>query len=502
MNMARSCGTCRDRRIACDKALPACSQCRQSSRKCKGYGIRLSWPRANDPKRAVVCRAPVRLSKPNAVRGFQFQVNASSWDIEVHHNVLGSLSTFPAKPSTITPLPFDAFEYNDSEGQLFEYFKTTASKSLPILGHNPTDLGSLLLRISFTTTSPATLAVRTAILAYASIHLHGVQGQAFDLKIAALNSLRTASNKCIKGFEHLHLAAGMLLCSFDIHRAACTSGQWRFYIKGVKSVIGHYYLLEYMQGHRRGVSSDIAMLLDWVKYHDALARFSSLHWYRERANVCFPTQICLEVHARYQGFTAESLRNPGSRAELAVTLMQVLEYGCEALTGRLKAAGAKIDYSIQNLYQLLQPVPFSPTDDITFELFYHAILVYLNRASRHTLEPASTTQKRIERAFSLFGTIDVLPRQFPLFILGAEARTDEERCLVLKLFDRTEKDDSSRSLFLVREFVNMVWVQKDLTLDEGGGSGSDSEKGPEIGLRYKETFNAALGVTMILPPFV
>ncbi|KAL4801058.1 fungal-specific transcription factor domain-containing protein [Aspergillus venezuelensis] len=499
--MARSCGTCRDRRIACDKALPACSQCRQSSRKCKGYGIRLSWPRTNDPKRAVICRVPVRFPKPDVVRGFQFQVNASSWDIEVHDYLVGSVSTFPAKPPAIISLPFDAFEYNDSEGHLFEYFKTTASKSLPILGHSPTDLGSLLLRISFTTTSPTTLAVRTAILAFASIHLHGVQGQAFDLKIATLNFLRNASNKCIKGSEHLHLAAGMLLCSFDIHRAACTSGQWRFHITGVKSVIGHYYLLEYMQGHRRGVDADIAMLLDWVKYHDALARFSSLHWNREPGNVCFPSQICLEVHARYQGFTAESLLRSGSRAELAITMMQVLEYGCEALSGRLKAAGAKIDYSISRLSKLLEPVPISPTGDITLELFWHGILVYLNRASGHTLEFASTTQQRIERAFTLFQTIDVCPRQFPLFILGSEARTDDERRTVLELFDRTERDPSSRSLFLIREFVNIVWVQRDLALDRGDYSGSGSESGSGS-KKYKETFNAALGVTMILPPFV
>ncbi|KAL4957481.1 fungal-specific transcription factor domain-containing protein [Aspergillus filifer] len=415
----------------------------------------------------------------------------------------------PAKPRLNIPLPFDTFDYNDAEGQLFDYFKHTASKSLPILGHNPQDLGALLLRISFAGTCPNTLAVRTAILAYASIHRHGVQGQAFDLKIAALGALGNASKSCIKGAEHLHVAAGMLLCSFDIHRAACTSGQWRFYITGVKSVIANSYLLELRYGRGRDTDPDLSMLLDWVHYHDAMARFSSLHWNREPSNFCFPAQICLEVHHKYKGFTPESLLTPSSTTALAVAMMQVLEYGCEALSGRLKTAGAKVDYSVQNLSDLLEPVPFAPTNDVTLELFYHAILVYLNRSSNHALEAASITQERIQRAFDLFRCIDVLPRQFPLFILGVEARTDEERCLVVRLLERTEGDASSRSLFLVREFVNMVWVQRDLAIGDGDGcSGTGSEKDKQgkgekaPGVGYKEIFSAVLGVAMILPPFV
>ncbi|KAL4946310.1 hypothetical protein BDV06DRAFT_218440 [Aspergillus oleicola] len=493
--MARSCGTCRDRRIACDKAVPACSQCRQSSRSCKGYGIRLSWPRANDPKRAVVCRAPVRFPRPDLVKAFRFQVNASSWDVEMHHSLLGSLSTNPAKPGIQIPMPFDFCQYNDAEGQLFDYFQHTASQSLAILGHDTQDLGRLLLRMAFGSSCPITKAVQTAILAFASLHHHGVQGQAFDFKVAALSALGKASKTCIKDAEALHVAAGMLLCTFDIHKAACTSGQWRFYVTGVKSVIANSYLLQYRYGKSRDIDADLSMLLDWVHYHDALARFSSLHWNREPHNVCFPAQICLELHQKNKGLTSDALVAQWSHPALAIRMMQVLEYGCEALSGRLRAAGAKVDYSIHNLARLLEPVPFSPTTDQTLELFYHAILVYLNRASNHALEPSTTTQKRKQRAFDLFPTLSVLSRQFPLFILGSEARTDEERCIILDLLDRTEADPSSRSFFLVREFINMVWVQRDLALFEGR---EDSEKG----LGYGEVFSAVLGVTLILPPFV
>ena len=78
MGMERACGTCRgmksppkgtfcaavvvrltsdvwtDRHIRCDLKSPVCARCMKDRRHCQGYGLRLSWPRVDDKKRAIV----------------------------------------------------------------------------------------------------------------------------------------------------------------------------------------------------------------------------------------------------------------------------------------------------------------------------------------------------------------------------------------------------------------------------------------------------------------
>lgn len=121
------------------------------------------------------------------------------------------------------------------------------------------------------------------------------------------------------------------------------------------------------------------------------------------------------------------------------------------------------------------------------ELFQLATLVYLNRASENNIESVAETQQRINRAFGIFSQLSSCERQFPLLILGCEARTDGERCTVLDLICRTEKGDSSRSLFLTKKLIQAIWVQDDLSQGQ---------------IDYKERLSAIMSCCTILPTFV
>jgi hypothetical protein len=67
----------------------------------------------------------------------------------------------------------------------------------------------------------------------------------------------------------------MLMETPQIHKASCTSGDWTRYFRGVKHII-HTAGLEELHH-----DPDLAALLDWVYYHDVLARFSARHWRRD-----------------------------------------------------------------------------------------------------------------------------------------------------------------------------------------------------------------------------
>jgi hypothetical protein len=133
------------------------------------------------------------------------------------------------------------------------------------------------------------------------------------------------------------------------------------------------------------------------------------------------------------------------------------------------------------------PITTASTDDKnrTLELFHLAALVYLNRASGNP--QSAETEACNSRAFTIFSSVDSCDRQFSLMILGCQARTDEERSMILDLISRTEKRASSRTLYLTTVVIKRIWVQDDLA---------------QGNLDYMQKLNGIMGACGILPPFV
>ncbi|KAL3471255.1 fungal-specific transcription factor domain-containing protein [Aspergillus californicus] len=473
--MARSCGTCRDRRILCDRALPTCTQCTRSSRPCKGYGLRLSWPKAKNDKRSIV-RGPLR-GQSSAQKGFSSLVNASSWDIRMHHYLLGHRAHGSIPLGFAVPMPVNPVKFEDADYDLFQYFQTTASRALTTLGPDPVDLCGILMRISLSSPSSSATAVYRALLGFSSLHRYGVQSQAFEFKVSALNALAAASGREIGATEAIqHVAAGMLLCSFEIHKASCTSGQWQSYITGVKQVINASSL-------GNSPPDELGTLLDWVNYHDALARFTALHW-REPPppSKSLGDPQCKEL---FQVVTDPTpmLRSTPSEAN---ALLGLLSEGCDLLSNRQRMLGPEYESALK-LLKKSKALFITDSKNPILEIFHLAILIYLNRATNHAIEPASKTHLRIERAFSLLPTMAACERQFPLFVLACEARTDQERCTILDLLARTGKAVSSRSVALLTRLIEAVWVQDDLATGW---------------LDYGEKLRAIIGRCPNLPTFV
>ncbi|KAL2825115.1 fungal-specific transcription factor domain-containing protein [Aspergillus pseudoustus] len=466
--MPRSCGTCRDRRISCDRATPTCAQCARSNRACKGYGIRLSWPKASDARRAVV-GIPSHARRAHRQRLSSGLVTVSDFDIKMHYYLSSAFPSDLHSLSITVPIPFTPID-------LTALVESTASKSLALLGHNPIELGRVLIRMALANSSPSSTAVRHALLGLSSLHRYELTPQCFELKISAIKALNEATHTDIGPAEALqHVAAGMLLCSFEIHKASCTSSQWRWFVTGVKQVLNASTLLPFRQ------DSTFTALMDWVFYHETLGRFSLLHWRPA-------TQLEEHPLSAVCSGADHLLPTPTN------TLLRLFKEACYLLaTDRDTSPTLEILQAVAQRIQALplpDTTPETPDPDPTFELFHLAILIYLNRMTNSTLEPQSTTQFRIERAFTILHTLKVCPRQFPLFIIGAEAATDEQRCTVLALMERTEKSPASRSLFIVRALTKALWVQDDLAAGERGT------------VAYREKMDAIVSVCSLLPTFV
>ncbi|KAI2628136.1 fungal-specific transcription factor domain-containing protein [Hypomontagnella submonticulosa] len=426
-----------------------------SDQRSKGPGLRLSWPHPNDRRRAVVAKSQTpsatyrdrngRISDPRIVR-------VAQGDLETHYQSAGPSLNGPALIHV--PLAWNPSKSEFGDQDLFQYFQTIASRSLAIFPRDPSDLGSALVRIALTGDTNSAKAVQRSLLALASIHRHNVYSQAVELKISALKALTAASKDNI-GTEGAiqHVAAGMLLCSFEIHQTSCTSGHWISYLDGAKEVIKTFCLDDPAHQHH-----DISILLDWVYYHDVLARFAQLYWYND--NVAHESRPRIYTKAFHPGRSA-------------IETMELLAKVCDAVSARPPpTASAEVldDYKsfLKILDWRIRNLPAAATNNnsvntaLTAELYKLAMLVYLNRATSNVLNQAPRTQQQIDEAFTILSQMDSCPRQFPVFIIGCEARTDTQRVTVLDLMDRTEKIVASRSFNYVRILMEGIWTQDDL----------------------------------------
>lgn len=121
---------------------------------------------------------------------------------------------------------------------------------------------------------------------------------------------------------------------------------------------------------------------------------------------------------------------------------------------------------------------------LIMELFQLATLVYLEKASGNTLCPAEQTRIRIDRAFEIFPQLRSCERLLPLFLLGSEARTDDERIVVLDLLARSEQ---SLLYKCTRLLIEAVWTQDDLAERE---------------LVYVEKLGAVISICDVMMTFV
>ncbi|EEY20657.1 conserved hypothetical protein [Verticillium alfalfae VaMs.102] len=319
-----------------------------------------------------------------------------------------------------------------------------ASMSLATFGCNNTALGCALVRVALQGQTITAAPVLQALMAFSSLHRYGLQSQALELKVAALGSLAKEPGAPSLGVEATlqHAATGMLLCSFEIHQSSCTSGHWPFYLHGVKAVFG---ACSVKMLHQLG--PDVAVLLDWVNYHDVLARFSLLHWRKGGSPDLPPTPTDL--------FCSQVSNLPPP----IFCMLDLLSQVCDAVSGSailLETSGGVGDY--KSFLEVLDwrirslSIPKIPDDEndasddttLVMQLYQLAILLFLDRCFEDLIDQPVRTQQYIDKAFAILPRLSFCKQQFPIHVIGCEARTDEQRAAVLDVISRTEKMSLSR----------------------------------------------------------
>lgn len=260
--------------------------------------------------------------------------------------------------------------------------------------------------------------------------------------------------------------------------------------------------------------SPASLILSWVFYFDTFTRFSLRHWRTEsiRATAMelgFDSQgekACALQYIIAKHSFAQEVKGVEAFAHPLVRLVaQVLsirmgaeeagwfdegyQKGLDALRAGLEGFDVEGHGDVPGSDKPSNDNDHDHDHDTThLQLLRLSALIYLERISRSFSGASPQLSSYLATALSLISTLDFMPAHFTLFVIGCEARTDEERGVLLSFFARMQTRPHLISLFQVKSLVESAWIQQDLDL--------------EGGLGYLHKLNLVLSSRDVVPSFM
>ncbi|KAI0189797.1 fungal-specific transcription factor domain-containing protein [Xylaria flabelliformis] len=491
----RGCWTCKRRKVQCDQGVPNCRRCVQAKRHCEGYGLRLSWPRENDKKRAIVSVLPVDHTQIRQQHlNSEHFINTISQDIEFYSHLSCPVTLKALDPGLPRVKLWSQPQSDVTQMELIHYFRDAAHESLGTFSPTMSHIRDVIIPMVFTSDTVSRCALLHALLAFSSLHRSGLHHKTMSLKVAALGALSASAKEVSQGLVEAaqHVAACMLLCSFEILLPSDNSGEWLWYIRGAMEVIEGAQL-----GHKQDCRV-VTKLLDWVHYHDSMSRFTLFHWKQQ-----YPTVQPTETKSRPVpqstncSLFTENSKNPTHAvlnilSEICDVLLDPSDPRCNTVEyiDRLRALEWRVDNLPPATYPTLDSDDARDDFEFTVQLYQVATRVYLARASQNPLKPTADLDYLVDRQFAGPVKHCYCRHFFPLLIIACEARTDEQRIAILNLIDRTDQKGYGRSMETFRAQVQSFWIQQDLYADS------------DLNMNYLGLMKSVISSDRTLPSYV
>ncbi|KAL4882968.1 fungal-specific transcription factor domain-containing protein [Aspergillus karnatakaensis] len=489
------CWTCRGRRIKCDEARPICRRCARLNVPC-GYGVRLIWhdesiargvchgreavwskrDKHGDHLRGSPQHKHNRSKIPHGehtARDWVF-LNTSTTDLELYLNLqpLSEADTqrpFSFSPSLTTlPCVESRTQYDPA---LLSYFDHTICSSSTLVDDAHCNPYRYLI-LPMALTSPglyhATLAIaaNTLRLSNPSYRL-----SALEHHHQALGYLRLLLAKDVWDDVELDEMTGLvlMLCWFEISNQS--SASWVTHLNGYQDLLRARQERSTQSAHSEQLTS---FFNRYFAFHYVLARTAF-----QIDQTVFQLPDTLAPHDEdiidpYMGFSHSLLLLINEIAEIA---------GSDSDSKRAKYLSEKLD-SIRQTPPVesdsntnSECVAIAEANRLGAVLLLHEVCSSPTVLKRHasTSLPTLDAESRntcvqqilnlITEKRSIMMRTAVLPL-WPLFLAGCCARDDEERVLVMQLFEELEGRRRFGNIAPAMEVVQMVWRQRDLAAQD------------------------------------
>ncbi|PVI01305.1 hypothetical protein DM02DRAFT_727946 [Periconia macrospinosa] len=489
----RGCWTCKERKIACDRQFPQCRICLGSGRECKGYGMRLSWPRSNDSKRLQVVNARKGSQKSASSSVPHWFINVYNSDIERLHDMLNPLTKRNVLPPLKRSPRWTPIDLAGAEVDLFSYYQNIVSPMLTSI-NNPA-VQSLIFRMTLTDGALASVAIIFGIFALTCIHLNDpFRAQMYQTK--ARDAIKAAAIQQTGRGDKLRIIVAMnLLVMFEAIVSVDTRVNWAHNICFIKHASIKAYDIN--QAH----TGDSALVLYWAYYFDVISKFSIRHYERRwKAAIACAKMEQLTVVARNSPETTNIIPTLGCSLEVWGAIASSLNTVIHTMDGnddqtevlnklerRLKHAQQVI--KVEELYEY-DPGSMEKAQQThsIAELYRLAGLIYLYRVGYSATATHSSLQAAKTSAFVILERLYTCERTFPLFIVGCEARTDNQRATILRLINNTRAQFTPTLITRIHNYLERFWAADELDVAQHTG--------------YDEKISAILSSGCALPAFL
>ncbi|CAI6014008.1 unnamed protein product [Clonostachys chloroleuca] len=461
----RSCGNCRGRRIRCDRQVPACANCATAKLQCQGYGLRLSWPRVGDRKRALLvpdlgprdnCNAP-----PGDVSNSRFFINMQHRHVAAHYNAMSS-SNVRVITQTVSQnqlpksIPLSLVDEKDTS-LLHYYLQNAASFFLNPLG----SLAQLLLQVGLADSSPSSAAVLNGLLAISALHVSGEE-RAIKFKTKAIIMTQASLNAEGSGSTVIaKLAASMLLYLYEtLHMSSPKA--WSTYLGGVKQIL-------LLSTGCSPFSQSYQTVLDWIIYHETMAKFGQLYWPKDGGLTPFCHKRVSSLFRKHADYERDAeMDATGCDPHILEVISNIFDLtnGKGGFVASQPAELLELEWELRiKLKRLPESGLVSGTSSwmhaITM-LHCLAAQLWVNRSVNGYLGTEGSHQWLVAQAVDILGQLTICDIPWPLFIIAGEMRTEEQRRTMLNIIVRTQERSKSKHMDMVEELVEATWNYNDL----------------------------------------
>lgn len=345
------------------------------------------------------------------------------------------------------------------------------------------DLYGLLMRMSLTDNGPSALAMRHALSALASQSVGQIQ-MAYRNQITAIRALQTAiESKMQPGESFQAMAASMLLNYYETLDAQGSPLSSAIYFCGCKRIA--------LSVHREHTDyeGDMALLLDWILYHDTMYKFSIHHWAKRLPQQQMvgdgPKIMSKPIFSPLRHVVNATI---GCSLELLQTICQIVdavpgdgtmyteeEVGLDTTARPPERTLRQLELQLDRVQQHVSVVSGGDNDlDYTGDnkearleaesrLYHIAAKLYLQRLGRGICHDDQAILALLNEAYRLLVELQTCLRPWPLFVIGVEARNDAERYLILSCMAAQDpSQELPQNIILIKRLIQAAWTQLDL----------------------------------------
>ena len=286
----------------------------------------------------------------------------------------------------------------------------------------------------------------------------------------------------------------------QMHQRSLESSSWIGHVCCAQGVI------RALQGQNFAESSPESVVLGWALYFDVMARFSLRHWrvpvVKEIArDLGFNPDKHAECATQYllarNSFSAkipELIRHAhpvlGLLSETFVTLTsnhpQYHTKTYQEYLADLKSRLLHIQHSTITACHK-EKSENDQSFSAQIELFPIVALIYLERTALNFSGNSIEIHDWTEAGFNLLTSEGAFQWPFAIFILGLEARSDQQRVRILEVLERASRYFSHMHVRVINALIQQSWIQDDLA------DGEETD--------YARKLNLIVSVSKAIPSF-